>query len=201
MFLEVLVHVVDGNLDELELWRGDGAPVQRRPRGPDITQVRLAPELLLSPVALRPLQRLEFRFRVTSADRSQLLDRWDSLLRIEGDFAILVEGRGLYTEVLFPLVEFAVEALKWIGSPGEPDGFLYESVEAEEPLIWIKRTDDEDGWQVGKIHESYSEPAVFTTDDIRSAISTYVEDLRTILNRDFGIDIDPVLWPPAGGVQ
>jgi hypothetical protein len=38
-------------------------------------------------------------------------------------------------------------------------------------------------------------------DDIRSAIRTYVEDLRTILNRDFGIDIDPVLRPPAGGKQ
>ena len=46
MFLEINIHVVDGRLHELELWRGDLAPVQRLPRASDLEDFWIDPELL-----------------------------------------------------------------------------------------------------------------------------------------------------------
>ncbi len=46
MWMEMLIHVVDGALDELELWRGDLAAVQRYPRASGVGDFFVDPKLL-----------------------------------------------------------------------------------------------------------------------------------------------------------
>ncbi len=46
MWMELLLHVVDGRLHELEIWRGDLAPVKRWPSASNLELTPLDPILL-----------------------------------------------------------------------------------------------------------------------------------------------------------
>lgn len=112
------------------------------------------------------------------ADRPALESRWDVLLGIVADFSILVGGRRLLHEKMFPVVELAASLKRWLDDldRGATGDFSYESMEsAEGPLLQFLRRDA--GWNVRSALQEYEEEQVLTTDEIRNAASQFVEDV------------------------
>lgn len=134
---------------------------------------------------------LAFDLGNVHVDGPEPRERWQVLLRIVGDFAVRVEGRDLYTEVDFTLMEFAAAAARWLRiAAGERPDLTFTSMEAEEEgLVWVRRADD--GWRVGSVHQSFEAPPVPLA-DVDAALSVYLERLRAEASR-LGVDFDPVL--------
>jgi hypothetical protein len=109
---------------------------------------------------------------------------WDEvLLRITGDFAIEVDGRALYSEQEFPLVEFAYRLHRWlICAAGVHEDFAYVSMESdEEPLVWFTSSDE--GWVIGARDQQWhmTEPAAAT--DLLGAARAYSNSLAPIVRQ------------------
>lgn len=112
----------------------------------------------------------------------EIRSKWDVLLRIVGDFAIIVRDRPLYQEVEFCLVEFAVALANWLATAddGGPD-FVYTSMEsATEGLVRFTRI--EHGiWRISAAHEPYDEHVQLTTEQVRATAGAYIHELRGAL--------------------
>ena len=117
------------------------------------------------------------------------------LLGVTGDLSIQVNGRELYTEQEFPLVELALQSIRWVRrGPRVEDDFEFESMEsADAPLIWIRRSGD--GWRIGAVHQNYDETSVLSWLNIERALVAYADGLQHELSIVHGINIDAILEP------
>lgn len=101
---------------------------------------------------------------------------WQIELGIVGDFFIRVDGKTLYQESGFCLVEFAVSVSKWLSLGDGVQDFTYTSIESDEAgLVWIKQYGDK--WKLGSVHQEYNELCLFKLDQIRLAVQTYIKNL------------------------
>jgi len=118
----------------------------------------------------------------------EIRTQWDVLLRIVGDFAILVRGRVAYREVEFCLVEFALALTNWLVTATDqgPD-FIYTSFESDtQGLVRFTRLNP-GVWRVSAAHEEWGQTDSLTTAELRNAALIYIRDLRMHLlpNLDF----------------
>ncbi len=112
----------------------------------------------------------------------EIRSKWDVLLRIVGDFAIVTGDRQLYGEVEFCLVEFAIALANWLATATDdgPD-FVYTSMESETEGL-VRFTLAEFGsWKVSAAHQHYDEVAQLTTDEVGCAARAYIQQLRGAL--------------------
>ena len=118
----------------------------------------------------------------------ELRSKWDMLLRIVGDFAIIIGCRRLYAEVEFCLVEFAVALANWLATASDngPD-FVYTSMESESEGLVRFTLCGPGAWLVSAAHQDYAEPIQLTTEQLMEAAGAYVNELREALLP--GIDI------------
>src|SRR5467141_4146201 len=64
------------------------------------------------------------------------LDHRHELLNIQADLRIAVGGREWFSQPMFPVVELAAAADRWLSRGGD---FVFESMEAEEsPFLWVR---------------------------------------------------------------
>src|SRR5712691_9150890 len=137
-------------------------------------------------VGERPV--LMFLIENLHRDIPKIKSRIDRLLRIVGDFSIVVGRRILYRESEFPLVEFAVQLSRWWLTTGasEHQDFSYESVESEVlGLVWFRH--QADGWRIGSAQQAYEELHYFTTGEISAASENYARTLRARVRAELHI--------------
>ena len=116
--------------------------------------------------------------------------KWDLLLKIVGDFEILIEGRPLLFETEFCLVEFALQLARWIESIGRGTSadFEYVSMESEAPaLVWFRRRAD--GWELGALEPEGREHRVVDLDDLLLASKNFLRDLRSQVELKLQVDL------------
>ncbi|HVM83602.1 MAG TPA: hypothetical protein VMW18_06915 [Candidatus Binatia bacterium] len=84
--------------------------------------------------------KVTFAFEHLKSDVDQPEEGWELLLRITADFSVLINGRMFYSEVAFPVVEFAARAALWLKDGGD---LSYESMDSQEkPLLTFFRGGD-----------------------------------------------------------
>jgi hypothetical protein len=114
--------------------------------------------------------------------------RWDVLLRIVGDFSLLIRDRVVYREVEFCLVEFAVALANWfaIATDLGPD-FEYTSLESEtEGLVRFTRR-AVGTWRVSAAYQDEEVQDALTTAELKVAAIEYIRDLRASLEHKVDI--------------
>lgn len=136
---------------------------------------------------------IDINFTIRRVEVSDISATYQLLLAVTGDFSVRVGDKMLYFEQELPLVEFAVQAARWLRrGPRVEDDFIYESMEAQEPgLIWVRHS--ERGWKIGAIHQSYEERSQFSWEEIADALATYVQTLQRDLSVLHGLDIEELV--------
>jgi hypothetical protein len=96
---------------------------------------------------------IELRFSSVRADRTHLTHPSEVLVGVTGTLEIVADGRSVYVEEEFPIVELAADLWRWV-TAGLPVGrdFEFDSMSTPEPgWVWIRRADS--GWRVGSLHQ------------------------------------------------
>lgn len=134
-----------------------------------------------------------FDFRDLHMDPQTSSHRHDAILGVTGRFGLLVRGKVLYSEVDFPLIEFARAMLTWLRQiDNYSENFEYESMEtAELRLVWVRR--EGEGWRIGSVNQEYPEMTVFSVEDIKSAFDDFIERLQHRCRTDLQLEISELL--------
>jgi hypothetical protein len=118
-------------------------------------------------------------------------DRNDLLVGVSADLEILVDGRVLFREPDFAIVELRTALAAWLrdGFTAGED-FVHESVEHDEPgLVWIRRSEDGSGWHVGSIWQEYVENRTWSDVEIRDATWKFIETVDQWVATELGVDV------------
>jgi len=110
-------------------------------------------------------------------ERALLRDKYDLLLGIVATLQIWVDGKLLYREEVFPVVELRAALERWlaVGLPARRD-FEFQSMESdEEALIWLRSVGST--WRIGSIHQEF--PAMNELDDktVIALTRTFIEEV------------------------
>lgn len=136
---------------------------------------------------------IEFRFADLRAEGLPA-SLADALVRVTADLAVVVDGRVVYSEADFPVVELAAALVRWCGLPacGRVD-FEFDSMSTPKPgWVWIRR--EGCGWRVGSLHEEYPEMLEFTTEQISEAVRRFTTQLVATGRDSLGVDLS--VWVP-----
>jgi hypothetical protein len=137
-----------------------------------------------------PEPELRITFANLRSDNSSLVDDWEVLLRVVGDFEVSIGGEPIYREQEFCMVEFGVQAVEWSRQLYHRK-FVYRTLESEElGLVYIKKR--QAGWQIGSIYQTTEAPPLSVA-TIRAAIEAYWSNLRLAVERQFQRDISVLL--------
>jgi hypothetical protein len=113
---------------------------------------------------------------------------WQPLLRITCDFQIHIRGRKFYSELSFPVVEFASQASRWLRVDG--GDFRYESMESDvSPLIAFRRLDD-DEFIAYSPHQEFEAPEHIGRRALRDALINFVANLKTSVRAGLGVQVN-----------
>ncbi|MGH8879208.1 MAG: hypothetical protein ACRD0P_18010, partial [Stackebrandtia sp.] len=94
---------------------------------------------------------LAITFAGTTFVRADPSDRFDLALGVEATLALLVGGRLIYDEPMFPIVELRQALSAWL--PSASSDFEFVSMESDESgLIWLRRQPS-GLWRAGSIHQ------------------------------------------------
>ena len=117
-------------------------------------------------------------------------ERHELLLRVVAVFLISQDGRELFTEVEFPVVELAYQLWRWQHSRDSArNSFSYESMESEDRLLWF--SPDSDGWTIG----SGNTPIAFHLDmaQIQNASERFIERVLSEIPKKLGVSVKEVV--------
>jgi hypothetical protein len=132
---------------------------------------------------------VKFSFDVLDSTVDDPRQSWQILLGIAATFSISVEDGTFYSEIEFPIVEFAQQAIAWLQVD---EDFLYISTESEEePLIGFYRQ-GHDLFEIYSPHQILP-PTSTRRDSLDQAIREMVGTLIMQVQSRFGIDIAGVL--------
>jgi hypothetical protein len=130
-----------------------------------------------------------FSYRNLLHEGSALVEPWEVYLQIVADFEVSVMGRIIYSEKLFPVVEFAVQSQAWLINVAQnAQDFVFSSMESEDQgLVWIKACDSE--WLVGSVFEEAEPSSPVQLIAIQSALDNFYMSLRSDVRARFQADI------------
>lgn len=116
------------------------------------------------------------------------------IVGVTSTFAILIDGKVLYSEEEFPILEFGEQISRWLGATREPSiDFHFESVESEEDdLVQIRRTSS--GWMVGSAQAIYSDTTIFPWTAVKDSVERLLKDISEQVRMSVeGIDVQAFL--------
>lgn len=124
-----------------------------------------------------------FDFTMLDGDTSKLVKiisqneyAYPDILRITGEFRILINGNIFFSEPYFPILEFLKYALAWINCSDKSKAMLYSSAETDDnPLIIFDK--NEEGWIIRSPWQKYECLVGFTRDEVIHAILHLLETL------------------------
>ena len=142
--------------------------------------------------------KVAFIYSNLSHEGSQLSEPWQIYLRIVSDLEITILGQTVYSERLFPVVEFAIQSQIWSASESETGrDFVFTSMESEEEgIVWIRRRDG--GWQVGSLLKEREASQLVAPDEMLAALDALYFQLRSEVKTLFHVDIETLFaWKRA----
>lgn len=127
-----------------------------------------------------------FNFSMAEGDNSKLEKiisqkgyTYPDILKITGEFQILINERVFFSEPYFPILEFLKDALEWIDCSDKSQEMSYSSMETENnPLIVFSSQDE--GWIIRSPWEKYECFVSFTRDELENAILDLVKELKSL---------------------
>jgi hypothetical protein len=145
--------------------------------------------------------RVAFAFANLSTDLPSVVEPHDVYLRIVSDFSVSVDGERIYDEQLFTIVEFAVESQAWLRRRWMRRAFVFTSMEAEEPLLWIRPNNwivpYGTNWTVGSDITGQQSPGI-DFEEIKAALNNLHEGLSLQVKSRFNHDIETLFdWRTA----
>ncbi len=120
---------------------------------------------------------------------------WELLLHINTTFELRVDGQVVFSEVEFPIVEFASQAAHWLRSTAVD--FKYVSIESEyEPLLAFSAlaTGSYDFYSATEVHAKAPRPLL--REELQDALRDLVQTLADECRMSLGVDVSPVLKDP-----
>jgi hypothetical protein len=112
---------------------------------------------------------------------------WQLLLRVTGEFEILLCDRIFYQDSYFAVVEFACAANLWLANRNAD--LTYTSMDCEvEPLLEFKRLVDET-FLPRSAFQNFEVDQSIPLDDITKSVVCYIQALRSRIIADFNVDI------------
>lgn len=107
------------------------------------------------------------------------------------DFMVRVDGKEVFSEVEFPLLEFASEVATWLAS-GRQGDFNYESMDSVVKGLVYFRTDGADGWEVGSALSPGCDATAVADGEVEQRLRDFVETVRLIFD-SIGLDVSRFL--------
>jgi len=115
----------------------------------------------------------------------------DFLVNMEADIEVLDQGKIIYSELSFPVVELARELAAWMAKEGaEKDvaDFSFSSMSFDVAgAIEIKRVPS--GWVIGSVFTTEARSAPMSLGDLVDALNQFVSRVRSDVHR-LGFDPD-----------
>ncbi len=142
--------------------------------------------------------KVVFAYSKLAHEPSRLVEPWEVYLRITADFQVQVSSRTVYSEQLFPIVEFAILSQVWRLKDSEAGrDFVYTSMEAEEEgLVWIRR--QEGGWLIGSVFQERESYELVSLSEIQRSLDALYARLRSEVKARFEVDIEALFaWKGA----
>jgi len=133
--------------------------------------------------------RLELRFEGIRED-PPIRDQYDLLLRIEARLVAEASGVVIVDEPHLPIVELASQLSKWIASGAATD-FNYESMDAEEVILWFRSSPD--GWSVGSDWNVATVQRGFDRADLVEAAGLYVRAVPIRVRQQLRRDVSKLI--------
>ena len=136
---------------------------------------------------------ITIHYRITRVPDRDADNLEDLLLGVSGDFAINIDGRDLYQEQEFPLLELAAQLARWLcRGPKVEDDFEFESMESQdEPLLSLRRAPQ--GWNIGSVHQAYEDLHQFSWEELNQAFGSFLHELRKELTIVYGLEVSRIL--------
>lgn len=140
-----------------------------------------------------PGEAMSLRFANARLESCGLPAPYDVVLGVEATLRLAAgDGRLVYEESLFPVVELALAIKDWLGT-GIDVGrdFSFDSVESDEPgLLWCRVSGQ--GWRVGAIDQEFPDVTVYSSGVVREMFSAFVRDVDGWLAASVGRTLDSV---------
>ena len=133
--------------------------------------------------------RLELRFEGIRED-PPIRDQYDLLLRIEARLVAEASGVVILDEPHLSIVELASQLSKWIASGAATD-FNYESMDAEEIILWFRSSPD--GWSVGSDWNVATVQRGFDRADLVEAAGLYVRAVPIRVRQQLRRDVSKLI--------
>lgn len=133
--------------------------------------------------------RLELRFEGIRED-PPIRDQYDLLLRIEARLVAEASGVVILDEPHLSIVELASQLSKWIASGAATD-FNYESMDAEEIILWFRSSPD--GWSVGSDWNVATVQRGFERADLVEAAGLYVRAVPIRVRQQLRRDVSKLI--------
>lgn len=131
---------------------------------------------------------IEFRFTDLRSPRKPA-EKADVYIGVTADLSILVDGRVVYSEEDFPVIELASALLDWCRSPSDRRvDFEFDSMSTpERGWVWIRLAGP--GWRVGSLHQEYPAMTEFRADEICAAANAFAARLVAGGLERLGVDL------------
>ncbi len=128
--------------------------------------------------------QLDFRDMHLDGDRPR--DAFGILLGVNATFTVLAGELQLLVEEEFPIVELAAQLKHWVDCGGDAP-FEYESLEAEDILLWFKP--ESAGWLIGSDWQNEPSEHLFRLDDFKSAAGSYIDRVKRQVKAELDLDV------------
>jgi len=116
---------------------------------------------------------------------------WQLILRITADFRIRIGTSSFYSEVDFPIVEFAVETQKWL--VGRKGSFVYSSMESDENPLLSFNLSSKEKYTVQSPHQIFRYDEEISESHLAEVLSLFIIDVTTRIHRELGFDVNIAL--------
>lgn len=130
---------------------------------------------------------MNLTFTSARLDPRGLPHPYDVLLGVEATVRLATDdGRLVYEEPLFPVVELALALQDWLDSGiAAGDDFSFDSVESDETgLLWCKTCDD--GWRIGALGQEFPDMIVYGTNQVTAMFSAFIHAVEYWLSTSLG---------------
>jgi hypothetical protein len=138
-------------------------------------------------------------FSEAIVETAQIADASDLLLGISANFEIRADGRVLYSEPMFPVVELRVALKQWLGDGFKRcEDFEFESMESEEAgMVWL-RYQSSDGWRIGSLQQEYLEMQTLSDVAVCDLIDNYVREIDAWVLLNCGVSVSAYIGEGVG---
>ena len=118
-------------------------------------------------------------------------ETWQLLLRIGAKFSVSIDGRTLYSEEDFPVVELASYSESWMG--GDQSDFLFLSMESDESPLLGFYYESSGFFRAYSPHQFFAAAATIKRDVLIGSLQEFNRGLGQCVASELRLDISAVL--------